>query len=480
MKTVALVNIPTSAEAYHSFSEFVSVSPPIGLISVAAVLERMGYKVDIVDGDAEHLSLEQTLDRTLALNPGYVGSTTMTATMDFIERFYLLLKEKRPDITVILGGPHVSALPTRTLEECKAIDIAVIGEGEETLEELMPALENGAEPNNVTGIAFRRADGSIRRAAPRAPIHDLSKLPIPAHHLLKFDLYRSYGWNNWVNGCRSPHAVMFTGRGCMGMCNFCAAHSVFGEGIRYFPIKRIQDEIDLLVQKHKVRVLYFEDDTFTANRKVVHQICDFLIERGYNRGLEIMVSARVDTVHPPTLRKMREAGIRWICFGVESGNQKILDKMGKKITLERIREAFRLSNEAGLFVAGNYMIGHLGETRETAMDTIRLACELKQEYASFAIAIPLPGTELYQYCLDNKIKLPSWTDFGSVNTPPIPLNDSLNAEQLMDLRRKATIRFFTRPSYLLRLLRLSKPLAVMKDFAKTYLALRKEIRQKRF
>jgi hypothetical protein len=125
------------------------------------------------------------------------------------------------------------------------------------------------------------------------------------------------------------------------------------------------------------------------------------------------------------------------------------------------------------------MIGHLEETWDTAMDTINLACELDQDYVSFAIAIPFPGTDLYQHCLENGIKLPSWGNFGSVNSPPIPLNDSLNAAQLMGLRRIAVSRFFKRPSYLLRMFRRFNAWAVFVDFARMYLALRREQKENR-
>ena len=116
---------------------------------------------------------------------------------------------------------------------------------------------------------------------------------------------------------------------------------------------------------------------------MVNDICDYIIEKGYDKRLEIMVSSRADTVHLPTLKKMRQASVRWICFGVESGSQEIFDRMNKHITIAQIKKAYALSREAGLFIAGNFMLGNLGETRETAMDTIRLACELDEEYASF-------------------------------------------------------------------------------------------------
>jgi anaerobic magnesium-protoporphyrin IX monomethyl ester cyclase len=479
MKKFVLLVIPSMENAYHNLKDFVAIPIPIGITTIAAILETKGYEVKIIDADAENLSFEETLNRTVSERPDYVGSTTMTATMDITNRFYSRLKEYLPEVVVIVGGPHVSALPGETLEEIKPIDIIVKGEGDETIAELMDAIENNQDLSPVKGIAFRK-NGGITETPDRELIEDLGKLPVPAYHLLKYDLYRSYGWNNWVNGYRKPLGVVFAGRGCYGKCNFCATKVMFGNKIRFFPPERIKKEIDLLVNKYRIRVLYFQDDTFTANRKIVNEICDYLIEKGYHKKLEIMVSSRTDTIYLPTLKKMRKAGIRWICFGVESGNQKILDIMRKKITLDQIRYAFRAANEAGLFVAGNYMLGHLGETYETAMDTINLACKLKQDYASFAIAIPLPGTELYQYCLDKKIKIPCWNDFGSVNTPPIPLNESLDAEQLLELRRIALSRFFKRPGYLLKMLWRFNTFSVAGDFLRMYFAFKKEVAEKRY
>ena len=479
MKKFIFIVIPTMENAYHNLKHLPGMAIPIGITSIAAMLEKEGYEVKIIDGDAENLTFDELLDCLITERPDYVGSTTMTATMDITNRFYSRLKEKLPGVTVIVGGPHVSALPKQTLEESKGIDIVIKGEGDETIVDLMEALENKQDLTDVAGIVFRK-NNRVIETSPRELIKDLGKLPIPAYHLLKYDLYHSYVWNNWVNGYRKPLGTIFTGRGCFGKCNFCAVRSVFGQKTRYFPIERVKNEIDFLVNKYKIRVLYLQDDTFTANRRMVNEVCDYIIEKGYNKKLEIMASSRTDTVHFPTLQKMRKAGVRWICFGVESGNQQILDIMHKKTTLDQIRNAFKKANDAGLFIAGNYMIGHLGETYKTAMDTINLVCSLKQDYASFAIAIPLPGTELYQYCLDKTIDLPSWNGFGNVNTPPIPLNDSLDAEQLMELRRLATNRFFKRPVYLLRMLWRFNALAVIKDFARMYFAVKKEIKEKRY
>jgi len=241
----------------------------------------------------------------------------------------------------------------------------------------------------------------------------------------------------------------------------------------------IKKQIDYLIENWNIRILYFQDDTFTANRKLVNEICDYILEKGYQKRLEIMVSSRVDTLHPPTLKKMRTASVRWMGLGIESGNQEILQHMHKRITLEQIAKAYQMIREADIHIAGNFMLGHINETWQTAMDTIQIACRLDQDYASFAIAIPLPGTELFQYCQEKNIPLPSWNDFGSVNTPPIPLNKGLDAQALLKLREIATNSFFKRPMYLAKLLWRFRPLKVIKDFLTMYLAIKSEKRAKR-
>ena len=479
MEKFVLVNVPSYENAYHNMSDFVSINQPVGLLTIGAALESMDCQVKVIDGDAEGLSLAETIELTLQEDPDWVGATTMTAVMDIIGKFFTILKEKAPAVKTILGGPHVSAIPGQTLEELKAIDICVIGEGDETIIELINALRNNRPFADVAGLCLRENDKIIMTRS-RPQVKDLSKTFSPAFHLINFNNYRSYGWNNWVSGYRQPAGVVFTSRGCIGKCNFCASHCVFGRGIRFFTMERIISEIDILVNKYNIRILDFLDDTFTVNRKLVNAICDYLIEKKYNERLEIQISARVDTVHFPTLQKMRKAGIRWICFGVESGNQKILDRMKKNITIDQIRKAFKLANQAGLYVSGNFMIGHIGETWDTAMDTINLACELEQMYASFAIAIPFPGTELYQYCMDTGINIPAWNDFGSVNTPPIPINQQLDINTLMELRNIAVNRFFKNPTFLVRLLWKFNTIAVIKDFAKMYFALRAEKKANRF
>lgn len=479
-RVIALVVVPTMENAYHNLQDFVAIQAPMGLLSIGASIELSSRSAVVIDADAEQLSFDQSIERIVALQPDYVGATVMTATMNLTSRFFETLKTRLPKVPIIVGGPHISALPEQSLVDAPAFDVCIIGEGDYTILELLDALDNGHDLAGIDGIAYRNASGTILRTKLRSPIMNLHNLPLPAFHLINPALYRSYGWQGWINGYRQPFGVIFTGRGCVGKCNFCAAHSVFGRGVRYFSLEQIKAQINFLVEEWQVRILHFLDDTFTANRKMVEDICDYIIDKGYHQRLEIMVSSRVDTVHPPTLKKMREAGVRWICFGVESGNNEMLKRMHKNITVDQVHRAFQMARDAGLFIVGNFMIGHIGETEASARDTLRLSCELDYEYSSFAIAIPLPGTELYDHCLENNIPLPTWNDFGNVNTPPIPLNESLGVAVLLQLREESVNAFFKRPVYLFRLMWRLSAYRVLRDFVKMYLALRREKAEERF
>jgi len=477
-KQIILVVIPTMENAYHNLKDFVAVCTPVGLTSIAAVALRENYNVSIIDGDAENLTMTQIIDIIIEKKPAFIGSTVMTATMGFTKQFYTMLKEKIPDTIVILGGPHVSALPEQTLLDIPAVDICVIGEGDHTIADILHSFKKNIDLQNVPGITFRKNNNIIRTSL-RPPIRDLSSLPIPASHLLKKHLYKPYGWNKWVSGKNGPLGMILTSRGCIGKCNFCAAQTVFGFGARYYDMQQVINQLEFFINEWDIRILYILDDTFTLNRKRINELCDYIISKGYQKRLEIQVSSRVNTVHLPTMIKMRKAGVRWVFFGIESGNQEILNRMCKNITLKQIREAVKITRKAGIFVGGNYIIGNIGETRQTIMDTINLSCELDQDYASYATAIPLPGTELYQYCIENNVHLPNWNDFGNINTPPIQINKNLGIDELIELRDLAINKFFKRPLYFLKLLIRMKTYTVISNFIKMYFSIKKEKEEKR-
>ncbi|MCX5694129.1 MAG: radical SAM protein [Candidatus Omnitrophica bacterium] len=451
MSRIVLICAPTSEHAYHQLQDFVAVIPPTSILTVAACLERVGHKVILLDADGLALNFTACLSRVLDYHPDYIGVTAMTATMEIAASLCECVKKADPKIITIFGGIHVTALPVETIEQYPFVDFVVRGEGEYTLPKLIQILNSKDSPDELPGITFRKGSKIIDNPPP-APIANLDDLP---------------------SGVRAPVGVLYTARGCYRNCTFCSSKTVLGRGIRYFSISRVMEELDILVKQYKIRILYIQDDTFTVNKKRSMEICEEIIKRGYK--LEIMIAGRCDEVDMELYQKLRQAGVNWCCFGVESGNQSILDSVRKNITLENVYKSFAAANKVGFHIGGNFMLGFPGETWDTAMDTINLATnKLEMDYASFAICVPYPGTDIYNYAISKGVKMPNWSGFGLVNSPPIPLSD-LSVQQLYALRRKATFDFFTRPRYHLRLLKKFKKNIIIRDFAKTGLAVAKEI-----
>ncbi len=476
MSRIALIRLSTMGEAYHRMQDFIAILYPSSLLTIASCLEREGHEILVYDADARGAGHEQTVKDLIAFAPDIAGFTVMTPVLEATARCCKSLKSALPGVTTIAGGVHPTALPVRTLQEFPEIDLVVKGEGERTLPAVVRRLAAGDSLDGLDGITWR-AGTEIRDARPAVPIRNLEELPFPAFHLLDLQRYRAYGWNGWKRGIRAPNASLYTSRGCYRTCTFCSSKTTLGHGLRYFSVDQVLEQIDYLVRHAGIRSLYFNDDTFVANKRRAAEICEAIIRKGYN--LEIMVNARCDEADLDLFRLLRRAGVDWVAFGVESGDQGILDRCRKQIKLEDIHRAFALTRKAGVHAAGNFIFGLPGETQETARKTIQLALELPMDYASFAICIPFPGSDLFEEIESREGQLPSWSGFRLTNARPIPLAN-LTADELISLRRKATLAFFSRPSYLLRLLKRFDRRYIVEHFLATGWNLLMEVVAQRF
>ncbi|HEY9072090.1 MAG TPA: radical SAM protein [Candidatus Ozemobacteraceae bacterium] len=475
MSRIALVSVPTMTESYHSLQYFIAIPYPVSFLTMAATLEQAGHEVLLYDAEARGSDFAKTVADVLSFDPDVVGVTAMTPTVMQAGRFCDAIKAVRPTTRIVLGGVHATALPERTLAEFPAVDAIVKGEGEYILPQLVGAWGVGTPLDEIPGLSWRES-GGVRSTPQPPPIRPLDELPLPAYHLLDGQRYRSYGWNAWNAGVRSPMASIFTSRGCYRQCTFCASGTTLGHGIRYHGVDRVLEEIDQLVHRHHIRILYINDDTFAAHPKRAAAICEGIIKRGYN--LSIMISARCDEADPELFKLMHRAGVDWCFFGIESGNQQVLDRVNKGITLEQIDTALRIAGRAGIHIGGNFILGLPGETAETIRETIRLALRYPMEYASFAICLPFPGSALYEQIKDRP-DLPDWSGFRLTNARPIPLGE-LSPEELQAWRFRATLSFFARPSYLLRLLKRFNRRVIIEDFARMGLDVLWERLQKRY
>lgn len=378
---VLLVNTP------YPLSE--APRPPLGLTYIAGVLLREGIEVKILDLLVNNFSLEKIEKEIRGFNPQIVGATSVTMNFPKAIKILRAFKEIDPHVITIIGGPHATFDVEGTLSE-PHIDIVVRGEGEETIVELMDVLRRGGDIKKVKGIAFRR-DGEIIITPQRPFIPDLDTIPFPARHLLPISKYLALG---------SPCGVI-TSRGCPYSCIFCVGQRMVGKKVRFRKPNLVVDEIEEVV-KMGFENLSIDDDLFTLNHKHSFSICEEIIKRKLN--ITWGAFARVDTISKDLLKKMKEAGCRTLCFGMESGNQKILNLIKKRITLEQIREAVRLSRELDYDIISSFIIGLPGESKRTLRETIEFAQSLGEGYG-FHILAPFPGTEVRERAKEYGLKI---------------------------------------------------------------------------
>ncbi len=371
----------------------VSCSPPLGLAYIAAVLRENDYKdVNIIDLNV--INNENKLEKIIEKkNPDIVGITFMTANIKEAENIASLVKKHNKDTTVITGGVHPSIMPQETLKN-KNIDIVAIGEGEYTFLDIVNSIDKKKPLNKVKGIYYKN-NGIIKKTEPRKYIENLDELPYPARDLLPMNYYLS---NIPEYPMIMPVTQLCVIRGCPFNCSFCQPTSkkMFGTKVRSRHPENILDEIEYLIKKYKLGAVNLNADTLTANKKWIYTFCDTIKERNldfnWNNG------TRVNTVTRDIIKKMSEAGCYFTQFGVESGSQRILDKiMNKGITIKQTKNAFKWCHEFGIITGANIMIGSPTETRYDLYLTYKLLKQIKPDIISAYVTNPLPGTYLYDY-----------------------------------------------------------------------------------
>src|SRR3972149_5629868 len=326
--------------------------PPMGLALIAAVLERDGYPVTVVDANALNLKVEAIMP--LVKDADVIGLTAMTPSINIALETARHLKKAYPDKIIILGGAHATLLPEETLATAPEIDIIVRGEGEDTILKLLPALERKEPLTASNGISYRK-EGKIISNPANSKLIDLNSLPFLAYHLLPWQKYNPPP----PHGRALPFAVIITSRGCPYHCAYCSK-PIFGRQFRAQAPARVADEIAHYQKTMGIKEFAFYDDVFTLDKKRVHNICDEIIKRGLK--LHWTCETRVNLVDKELLRHIKQAGCYSVSYGIESGSPEILKTLDKGITLEQATEAIRWTREAGLQTIGYFMVGPPGES----------------------------------------------------------------------------------------------------------------------
>jgi radical SAM superfamily enzyme YgiQ (UPF0313 family) len=418
-------------------------NPPLGLLYVAADLEQnSGHEVTVIDAQVEELTYEQLEQRVRDESPDVAGLTAMSLTLIDVIKCVQLIKGIDPEITVVLGGPHVHLFPDETID-LEGVDYLVLGEGEYTFIELLDNLGDPGRLENIPGLVFKRGAGTINTGI-RTLIEDLDAVPHPARHMVPYEKYSS------LLAIRNPATTVFTSRGCPFKCTFCDRPNL-GKRFRARSAGNVVEELEICREMGIYDYLFY-DDTFTVDRKRVVEVCRLIVEKKLDISFDIR--ARVDTVDAESLEWLKKAGCRGIHYGVEAGTEKILKVLNKHITIDKVREVFDMTRAARIPILAYFMLGNPTETMEDIEETLRVMKMLKPDYIHMTVFTPFPGTKIYLDGLESgAIERDYWREFArnptSDFTPPY-WDENFTREELFDILSRGYRSFYLTPLYILK------------------------------
>lgn len=416
-----------------------AVWAPISLATIAAVLEREGFKCQIVDCIIERIGTEELLKRATRNPPHLVVINTATPSIVSDLETAAVIKKSFPGAVTLAIGIHVTALPDECLEMQPELDGVVRGEPEITILETAERLRLKKSLIGVAGLSVRE-DKQVRHYPDREPA-ELDSLPFPAWHHIRRDMHIMPFINR-------PFLLLATSRGCPYNCEFCADSTYYGRKLRLKSPGRIAREIEWAKAKFGIKDFLFWSESFTLNQEWTKEVADAIIKSGLDAAW--VCNSRPDHVSSDLLTRLKAAGCWMIGYGLESGSDKMLKAMNKKTTVEQNREAVIMAKRAGLDVTAHMVIGFPGETPDTIQQTIEFAKFLPLDFAQFYCAVPFPGSRLY-----NEAKARGWINTSDwklfeQNYSVLDLPE-MSSYQTMQWRKKAYYSFYLSPARLLKM-----------------------------
>jgi len=445
---ILLIIPPNSLEERYGKLKFVgTMYPSMGLAAIAAIAERAGYPVKIIDCEALNYSYEDLEKEIKLLRPDVIGIQTFCNTINRALEIGKIVKEKiNPEIKIILGGVQATLFPEEYIKN-KHVDFIVIGEGEIVFENLLNALENKqTDFSNILGLVWKKNNEPIINPQEKL-IENLDILPFPARHF--FDLTK-YFPSAQLRGKKTFHII--TSRGCPFNCGFCSCHKTFGRSYRFMSADRVISEIKYLIKNYNIDGLHFYDDTLTVNKTRIIELCNKMIKEKIN--LPWACFTRVDCVDEEILEKMAEAGCYQIFYGVEAGNQRMLNVMNKGITIEQIKRAFEWTKKYKIEALASFIIGAPTETLDDTKQSLEFAKEIKADFAHWEIYTPHPGTNLYKIAVENGTLLTTdLNKYSPWSDEPVYVTNGRTIKELKKTKEWVYRQFYMRPLFILKRLR---------------------------
>jgi anaerobic magnesium-protoporphyrin IX monomethyl ester cyclase len=467
---ILLINPPYNIKRYMGGLAKVGwVFPPIGLLYIASYIRTNNpdYNVRIYDSQVDENQFIKFLDE---FKPEIVGIACQSALVYSALETAQIVKQKLPDALVVIGGVHASLRPGDLLRS-EDVDIVVRGEGEETFLEICRTFQTGGSFADISGISYKEQSSDTKHNPDRALAADLNNYPMPALDLVPIEKYRISP--DMRTGSRL--GLIITSRGCPYNCMFCANKLLTERTYRLRSITSVIDEIEYLLKHYKINQLMIFDDNFAVDKKRTLELCSEFVRRGYPGKFNWWAETSVDVLDEEILMAMKKAGCSIISLGLESGNQRLLDMIKKKITLEQTRKIVELIHQVGIKSRASFILGLPSETRSESQETIKFAYSLPLDQVRFSLATPFPGTELWDIAIKEGRIDPEnidWTKLslmgGYTDFLPLYYPEGRSAEEMKRLQKKANLFFYLRAKivwgYLMRIKKPDDLVSIVKGF----------------
>ncbi len=414
--------------------------PALGISYLSSYLTKNKIANKIFDAYYFSWSSEETVKVVAKYKPDLIGISSMTHEIIATHQLTSLLKEKMPEVPIIIGGCHITALPVQTLKEFPNFTYGVYGEGEKTLLELVSYLKNNKRGriSSIKGLVYRNKQGKIflNKTRERLTSEELDALPFPAFHF-----YYKKGRKSLAE--KDDHYVMMTSRGCPYNCVFCM--QVLGRQVRRRTPEGIVAEIEYAINHYGAHTIQFYDEIFLFNDEICYQTLDLIIQRNLHKKIQWFGLTRVNMVNKELIHKAKEAGCFRLEMGIESGSNKILRRINKQITVKQVEQAVNIIKDEKILTDVNYILGHPGETRKTLQKTVNLAIRLNTTTMAMGIMVPYPGTEVYKMVQEGRggyrLLSKDWSAYDKYGGKALEIK-GLPLAELERWQRKALLYFY--------------------------------------